>query len=386
MAAASATDNAILSEVKNVPKLTFANTGTWKKKILQALGTAMVTSYVDGSFDKQRESDLAPNSHFDASIAKAMMRAKLRHASPEATPEEKADLSVCFRAEGLDSVDLARFNQFMQLGIDICQPTVLWWKTLSENERIKHVAAQQKATSMILATLGGSFTDKISMILKSENKREIPSPSWLWDRLDDILKKSDLHIKLGILKEVVTTKLLDDEDPLEYLSRMGDIQDRAKILNIGIIQELYPQLLINGIQEILPEAYNSVLHSEELNYDKVEAILRRESDNMRNSNKKRKADQSNLADDGFTGNNSAKRQKVKCNFCGYHKHSESECYLNPHSGKFNLKLARSNVRNQSGRFKRLAADKKKLLEDAVNDETQANLTLDDWGEPTLNNR
>jgi hypothetical protein len=192
--------------VKNVPKLTFANTGTWKKKILQALGTAMVSSYVDGSFDEQRESDLVPNSHFDSVIAKAMMRAKLRNVSPTATLEEKAELNVCYRAEGLDSVDLARYNQFMQLGIDICEPTVLWWKTLSENERIKHVAAQQKATSMILATLGGSFTDKISMSLKSGNKKEIPSPSWLLNKLDEILKKSDLHIKLGILKEVVTTK------------------------------------------------------------------------------------------------------------------------------------------------------------------------------------
>jgi hypothetical protein len=70
---------------------------------------------------------------------------------------------------------------------------------------------------------------------------------------------------------------------------MADIQDRAKILNIGIIQELYPQLFINGIQETLPEAYNSVLHSEELNYDKVETILRRESDNMRGNDKKRKS-------------------------------------------------------------------------------------------------
>ena len=80
----------------------------------------MVTGYVDGSFQNKRDNFMTVNNHFDLAFAKMMKNAQNEWKAQQVPEEEKRTLQDFLTQQVADDVDIERYEDFLELGINIC--------------------------------------------------------------------------------------------------------------------------------------------------------------------------------------------------------------------------------------------------------------------------
>jgi hypothetical protein len=322
--ASSSLDEIVLARIS---KLTDSNCAVWVKDMESHLTKKRLFGYVDGKF-AARKLEMVINKHFNPGISAKYQAAQILFEAPGNVLSLENHLS----AVGLTASENAVVAQYETVGIDVKSPTILWWSSLDPEKKDEYQDADLQTKNIIMDTLSTHIRQKVIVHFKDKEA----TAEDVWKYLKQTMKKPRANQVIALLTEAVMCKCGTAEDPLAYVDRVADIQEKARVTGIKIVTDYHPQFLVAGLIDAHPAVHSLYVDREDLNVDMVTEPLARISQEMKK--KAGSGDQACVSDDVKT-HPPAAGQKRKlhhsfCSFCGSRGHSADLCFGNPEGSSY----------------------------------------------------
>lgn len=223
-------------------------------------------------------------------------------------------IQICERLKGRENFETWKF------GVENLMILEGYWASVQGTEVKPEVAVMAKA--------------KLILMIEPElyvHVREATTAKEVWDKLCATFDDKGLTRRVGLLRDLTTTRLENCESVADYVNKIIGTSQKLSAIGMNVEDEWIGSLLLTG----LPEKFQPMIMAIEssgikITADVIKMKLLQDADNYNSASGGAKATNQALMSKEPKTKKFQKRGGFKCYGCGAHGHSKKHC---PNKGK-----------------------------------------------------